>query len=182
MSWVDLIIVAVIAWFTFRAYFNGLIREVVTLGAVIVGAILAGLFYDNLADNLDFLIDSQTTRRLISFAAIFVGIVVAGHLLAAILKQTAALLLLGPIDHIGGAVFGFLKGLILVQVALIAFAVFPAIETVSRGVDDSRLAPFFLETLPFAGFGLPSEFDLPLDQLDDWRRTLGAIRGSDEGG
>jgi membrane protein required for colicin V production len=178
LSWVDLIIVAVIAWFTFRAYSNGLIREVVTLGAVIIGAILAGLFYDNLADNLDFLIESQTTRRLISFAAIFIGIVVAGHLLAAILKTTAALLLLGPIDHIGGAVFGFIKGLILVQVALIAFAVFPAIETVSRSVDDSRLAPFFLETLPFAGFGLPSEFDLPLDQLDEWRRTLGAIRGA----
>ncbi len=180
MSWIDLVIVGVLAWFTFRAYANGLIREGVTLIAVILGVLLAGYLYDDLSNNLDFLIDDEPTRNLLSFGAIFIGIVVAGQIAGNLLKTTASLLLLGPLDHLGGAVFGFLKGLILVQVALIAFAVFPAMEFVSRGVDDSRLAPFFLETIPLAGFGLPGEFDTPLEDLELWRERLSALLQRDQ--
>jgi membrane protein required for colicin V production len=179
LSWVDLVIVAVLALVTFRAFVNGLIREVVTLVAVIFGVLIAGFLYDDLSANLEFLINDDPTRDLISFIAIFAGIVVAGQIGGTLLKQTAGLLLLGPLDHVGGAVFGFIKGILLVQMALIAFAVFPAVEFISRGVDDSRLAPFFLETIPIAGVGLPSEFDTPLDDLEVWRERLAALLRSE---
>lgn len=175
MNWVDLVIVAVLALVTFRGFANGLIREAVTLVAVVLGILLAGFLYDDLSRNLDFLISDEPTRNLLSFAAIFVGIVVAGQIAAILLKTAAALFLLGPLDHAGGAVFGFLKGILLVQMALIGFAVFPAIEFVSRGVDDSRLAEFFLDDMPIANIGLPGEFDTPLEDLAQWRDRLTAL-------
>lgn len=178
MNWVDLVIVAVIAWFTLRAFANGLIREAVGFIAVILGILLAGFLYDDLSRNLDFLISDVPTRNLVSFAAIFLGVVMIGQIVGQLLKQTASLLMLGPIDHVGGAAFGFLKGILLVQVALIAFAVFPAIEFISRGVDDSRLAEFFLDTIPIAGIGLPAEFDTPLEDLETWRDRLTALLGA----
>ena len=50
---------------------------------------MPGAFYDNLADNLAFLIDDATTRRLVAFGAIFVGTAVAGQVLGVMLRQAA---------------------------------------------------------------------------------------------
>lgn len=175
MNWVDLLIAAVIAWTTLRGFSAGLIRQTVMLLAVVAGIFLGGMLYDDLAENLDFLIEDATTRNLVGFGAIVIGTMIAGSVLAAVLKTTASLLLLGPVDSIGGAVVGFLRGLLYVQLALIAFAVFPASEVASKAVDDSRLAPLFLERLPLAEIGLPSEFADPLEQLEAWRETLGAL-------
>lgn len=181
MNWVDLLIAGVIAWTVFRGYSAGLIRQVVMLLAVIAGIVLGGMLYDDLATNLDFLIEDATTRQFIAFGAIVSGAVVAGMVLAAVLKQTASLLLLGPVDSLGGAVLGFLRGLLYVQFALIAFAVFPASETVAKAVDESTLAPLFLERIPLAELGLPEEFSDPLGQLSEWREALGAISPFMEG-
>jgi len=175
MNWVDLLIAAVIAWTTFRGFSVGLIRQTVMLLAVVAGIFLGGMLYDDLAENLDFLIEDATTRNLVGFGAIVIGTMIAGSVLAAVLKTTASLLLLGPIDSIGGAVVGFVRGLLYVQLALIAFAVFPASEVAAKAVDDSRLAPLFLDRLPLAEIGLPSEFADPLEQLEAWREALGAL-------
>lgn len=182
MHWLDLIIVAVIAWVTFTAFSRGLIREVVTLVALVVGAIVAGAFYDELSANLEFLIDNDTTRNLASFGALLGGILILGQLLAGVLRKTAGLFMLGPFDHLGGAAFGFVKGVILVEVALIAVSIFPASETVATAIDESTLAPVFLERAPVAELALPAEFDNALDRLREWQAGLPAsVSGLVEG-
>ena len=60
MHILDLVIVAVVAWFTFSAFSRGLIREVVTGIAMFGGAILAGQFYDDLSANLSFVTDNES--------------------------------------------------------------------------------------------------------------------------
>ncbi len=172
MHWLDLIIVGVIAWLTFTAFSRGLIREVVTLAALVIGAVVAGAFYDELSSNLEFLIDDSTTRNLLSFGALLGGILLLGQLIAGALRRTAHLFMLGPFDHLGGAAFGFVKGIVLVEVALIALAVFPASDTMATAVDESTLAPLFLERVPVAELALPSEFDDALDTLQELRGTL----------
>lgn len=174
MHWLDLIIVAILAWLTFTAFSRGLIREVVTLAAMIVGAIVAGAYYDELSTNLEFLVDDETIRNLLSFGALLVGVLILGQLLAGVLKQTARLFMLGPFDHLGGAAFGLVKGIILVEVALIAASIFPASTTVAEAIDESTLAPVFLERAPIAELALPPEFDNALDRLREWQTTLPA--------
>ena len=88
MNWLDLLIVGILAWFTFRAFTNGLIREVVSLLGLIAGVVLAGTFYDDLSANLEFVIEDATTRRLIAYGAIFIGTTVAGMVIAAVLHET----------------------------------------------------------------------------------------------
>lgn len=177
MHWLDLIIVGVIAWMTFTAFSRGLIREVVTLFALILGAVIAGAFYDELSANLEFMVDDETTRNLISFGALLAGILILGQLVAGVLRKTARLFMLGPFDQLGGAAFGFVKGIIIVEVALIAISVFPASVTVANAVDDSTLATAFLDRAPVAELALPPEFDNALDTLREWQQSVPASVG-----
>ncbi len=175
MNWVDLLIAGAIAWTTFRGLRTGLIRQVVWLVAVLVGLLLAGNLYDDLSANLDFVVEDETTRNLVAFVAIIVGSVIAGMVIGEVLRTTATLLMLGPIDSLGGAAVGFLRGLVYVQLTLLAFAVFPANEDLAKGIDDSTLAPFFLDEIGFVERALPGEFENPMEQLDLWRERLGAL-------
>lgn len=170
MNWIDLVIVGVLAWTTFRAFSNGLLHEVVSLAALVLGVLLAGQYYDELAANLEFLVDDGTTRNLIGFAAIFLGTLLAGMVLGAVLKGVASMLLLGPLDHLGGAAFGAVKGVLFVAMMLTALSVFPAQVTMATGIDDSTLAPVFMERLPLVQVALPGEFSNPMEQLDQWRQ------------
>lgn len=176
MNWVDLVIVAIIAWSAFRAFRTGLIRELTSLVAVIAGVFLAGALSDDLAANLDFLVEDQQTRNLAAFVAIFAGTLIVGQVLSAVMSDVAGMLLLGPLDHIAGAIFGLVQGILVVQVLLIAVAVFPAAVSVSRTADDSRLAKFFLESLPSIDRLLPQQFRDPAGQLDRWREVTSHLQ------
>lgn len=165
MHWIDLVIVGIVALTTFAAFSSGLIRQVVTLVFLILGALLAGQFYDELAADITFLVDDQSTRNFIAFAAIFGGLYLVGQILATVLNRTAALLMLGPLDHLGGAVFGLLQGLLLVELALIAVTTFPMASGLTAAVEDSALAPLFLDVAPVLLGLLPQEFRDAVDAL-----------------
>ncbi|HRC62761.1 MAG: CvpA family protein [Dehalococcoidia bacterium] len=170
MHWIDLVILAVIAWTTFAAFRSGLIREVIPLASVILGAILASKFYDNLAADIDFIIDDEATRKFIAFVAIFVGIVVVGHIASVLLRTMATLLMLGPLDHVGGAVFGFLKGLLFVEILVFAATSFPVAGGVERAMNDSAFASFFVERLPLMKSLMPGEVKQALNTFKDGHR------------
>lgn len=176
MNWVDLAIIAIIAWSAFRAFRTGLVRELTSLIAVIAGVFLAGAFSAKLSENLDFLISDAPTRNLVAFIAIFVGVLIAGQVLSAFLSDVAGMLLLGPLDHIAGAIFGLVQGILVVQMLLIGLAVFPAAASVSSAVDDSKLATVLLETLPSVDRLLPDRFRDPMGQLEKWREVTSHLQ------
>ena len=133
MNWVDALIVVSLLWFTYAAFHAGLIREVITILGAIAAVALAGLFYEDLAVDVKVGVDDEETARMIAFAVIFGAVVLASQLTALFLKQAASLLLLGLADSIGGAVIGFIKGFIFVEIALIA-----GITFTSLGVQTNR--------------------------------------------
>lgn len=163
MHWLDLAIIAIIAWLTFRALSVGLIREVVTAIAFVGGVILAGNYYGELAADIAFLIEDETWRELVAFGSIFLGIVVIGQIVATLLRRVASLLLLGPFDRVGGAAFGFAKGVLLVEVLLFAGLAFPVSTGVDTAIDDSALAPLFVDGIPVLLELLPAEFESAVD-------------------
>lgn len=177
LHWLDLVIVAIIAWLTFRALSVGLIREVVTAVAVIGGAILAGHFYAELADDISFAIEDRAWREFVAFAAIFVGAIVLGQIAAALLHRASRLLLLGAADRIGGAVFGFVKGVIIVEVLILAAITFPVSGAITTAIDDSVLAPVFIDGLPVVQQLLPAEFEEAAEAWPDILQIRDAVIG-----
>lgn len=165
MDWFDLAIIGVLTWTTVSAFRRGLIREVVSVIALIAGAVLAGRFYDELSANLSFVIDNETTRNLVAFVSIFFGINLVGAVASMFLRNAVALLMLGPMDHLGGAVFGVLKGILFIEVILVAVTAFPAASALTAGAEDSTLAPYFLRAAPLVNRLLPEAFHDAMETL-----------------
>jgi membrane protein required for colicin V production len=157
LNWVDAVILATLAWFTYAAFNAGLIREVITIIGSIFAVVLAGLFYTDLAKDVDVAVKNPETSRIVAFAVIFAATILATQLLALFLKQASSLLLLGLFDSLGGAVIGLIKGCIFVEIALIVAITFPNLHLLDD-VAGSTLAPFFLDTLPALSHILPAEF------------------------
>lgn len=159
MNWLDGVILGIIIWFIFAAFSAGFIRESITVITAILGVILAGLFYKDLAEDVLVLIDSERVARTVAFLGIFGATFLAGQIVAMLMKETASLLQLGIFDSLAGAFFGLFKGLLIVQVLLIFFATYNSLGLASA-MDDSAFTPLFVDKAPILLRVLPSEFDI----------------------
>jgi membrane protein required for colicin V production len=162
LNWVDAVILATLAWFTYAGFNAGLIREVITIIGAVFAVALAGLFYTDLAKDVDVAVNDAEASRVVAFAIIFGATILATQLLAIFLKQAASLLFLGLADSLGGALIGALKGCILVEIALIVGVTFLSLH-VKDDIESSALAPFFLDALPVLKNILPAEFKNAID-------------------
>jgi membrane protein required for colicin V production len=164
MNWVDILIILILLGFVFAAYSAGLIREVITLVAVVAGVIIAGLLYDNLAADVIVFDPDEDGAHAISFLVLFGAVFLLGQIAAYVFKRGASFFMLGRLDHMGGAAFGLLKGLVVVQVLLIMFAAYPSLE-LSKSVGDSELGKFFVDDVSFVLVFMPGEIG---DRVDDF--------------
>jgi membrane protein required for colicin V production len=165
VNWIDFLIIGVMVWFAYSAFHAGLIREVITILGAVFAVALAGLFYEELAEDVKVAVSDEQTARIIAFAMIFGATVLASQLLALFLKQAASLLLLGLADSVGGAVIGIAKGAVFVEIALIIAITFPNLGF-EKAIDDSTIAPFFLDFAPVLKHILPREFRNAIDSFD----------------
>ncbi len=158
MNWLTIVLAGVIVLLTWRAYGNGFIRELVSLCVAILAIPIAGVFYDDLTRKLSPIISDETLAKLVAFLSILIGVIIAGQVIAHLLKRVVAMLNLGVLDHVAGGAFGFLKAVILCQVVLIALVTFPSPD-VSDSVDASPVAKTLLDTAPVVLAFLPATFD-----------------------
>ena len=112
MNWLDIVIIVGIAITTFVGLKIGLIKAVLSLVGLIVGVILARLFYVPLSEQLGF-IPQATVAKVVAFAIIMVGVMIIAGVLAMVLKWITSVMMLGWVNRIGGAAFGLLLGAIL---------------------------------------------------------------------
>lgn len=164
MNWLDIAIILIVAGFVAAAYRAGLIREVITLLSVIAGIIIAGQLYDNLTADVLVFMDDRDVADAISFLVLFGAVYLFGQILAYTLKTGASLLMLGWANHIGGAFFGLLKGLIVAELLLIVFAAYPELG-LDGAVGGSELAPYFVEDVDWVQWILPGNFDARVDEF-----------------
>lgn len=166
MSWFDVVIVLAVVWFTFSAFQAGFIREIVTVVAAILGVILAGLFYKDLADDVLRIGDNETLSRIISFVLVFGVTALAGQMLALVLKPTVALMQLGIFDQMLGAVFGFFKALVFVEVFILVFITYPK-WGIEDAIDESLFGSLMAENILVLERILPDEFEIGVDDFID---------------
>ena len=156
MSWLDLVIVVALAVGAFLGLRMGIIKAVLSLAGVVVGVVLAGQYYTALADVLPFFSETSSAAKIVAFAIILIGVVVIAVVLARLLKWAASVMMLGWVNHLGGAALGLVLGAIFCG-ALLAIWVkwLGAVDTIT----ESLIAPVLLDKFPMVLALLPDEFD-----------------------
>lgn len=175
MNWLTVVLLAFTGFLAFRAYRNGFVRELVSLSAVILAIPVAGVFYDDMYPKVHPIVENENLAYLISFVAIFAGVIVAGQVISYVLREFVTMLNLGALDHVAGGLFGFLKAVIGAQVILSALVLFPSPDL--RGsIDDSAVATALLDAAPAVLAILPESFN---NGVDAFRAGAAAIDGED---
>ena len=119
MNWLDIVLAIPILWFTYKGIRNGLVIELASLGALIIGVFVAlhFSFYveDYLRDNFDV---AETYLSIISFAITFIIVAVLIHLAGKLIHKLIQIVALGLLNRLAGGLFGFIKAALILSVIL----------------------------------------------------------------
>ena len=155
MSWVDIVIIAVLIISTILGLRTGIIKAVLSLAGLIIGVILAGRYYVPLSEQLAF-IPQAGVAKIVAFVIILIGVMVIAGVLASLLKWAASIVMLGWVNRLGGATFGLVLGAIFCGALLATWVKFLGIAGV---IVESALTRTLLDYFPVVLALLPGEFD-----------------------
>ena len=120
MNYLDIIILAIVAWSLFRGFKNGLFIEIASVAALIFGIWGSIRFSGFTEAKLVEYFDLQTQYLgLIAFVITFIAIVVGIHFLANALDKLLKAVALGFVVRILGMVFAVLKSVLIMSVVLL---------------------------------------------------------------
>jgi membrane protein required for colicin V production len=98
---------------------RGLVKEVLSLLGWIVAFIVANAYSEALAPMLSGLIPGTTTRLIVSFIALFIGVRILVGLLTMTLDAVVKASGLTVVDRGLGSLFGFARGMVIVLAAVL---------------------------------------------------------------
>jgi membrane protein required for colicin V production len=147
---------------------KGLVRILIGLLAVVAAFFVASHGHRPLAERMGTIDLSPEVLQLIAYLALFVVVLLAGGVLAWLLRKILRAAMLGWVDRLAGAALG-------VAVAMLATAlvVLPAVAYVPGGaswLDGSRLAPYVTAVADLAVRTAPD------DLADAYRRGMESLR------
>jgi len=120
MSVFDIIIIIPVLWGVYKGFTKGLIKEIATLLALVIGVYGAMSLYGYASGLIETQIDTpKKYLPVISFALTFIVIVIAVHFLAKLLDKLVKAVALGIANRIAGAVFGGIKFFLIIATILI---------------------------------------------------------------
>lgn len=152
MNWLDFVLFILLLLSTVSAAQKGFSREVIGIAAAIVGLICGIWFYGLAGSFLLPYVSSPQVANFIGFFIVFIGCLIVGTLISAVIRRFVKTVGLSWFDRLLGAVFGLVRGTLLgvaVITALVAFAPAVAPGSVPAAVAQSRIAPYVVAGADF---------------------------------
>jgi membrane protein required for colicin V production len=172
MNWLDIILVLILAASMLTSFRKGLSREVIGLVSVVLALVLGMWFYSAAGGVLAPFLSSQRLANFAGFAIVFCGVLVAGAMVNLVVGRFLKFTGLSFFDHILGAGFGLLRG-ILISVALVmGIMAFSADDTPPTSVVHSRLAPYVVGASRVASAMAPHELK------EGFRKTYARVKSA----
>lgn len=153
MNLLDFAILLPIAYFCYRGFVNGIIKEVLSIVGIILGVFLTFQYMDPVSTAFKpFFEEGASFVPFISAIIIFVGTLSIVHLGAFLSKKFLETIKLNFLNRLAGAGFGFLKSGIVISALLLIMAGFnlPSKETRQHSATYSYiiyLAPWSYDTI-----------------------------------
>ncbi len=116
MTLFDFAVLAVVALSTLLAFIRGVVRELLAIAAWIVGFVAAIRCSGPIAELFSGLQMTPAARHVLAFVLILVAALLAGALLAWLLRSVVHAVGLGFVDRALGGLFGVARGALLVLI------------------------------------------------------------------
>jgi len=174
MNPMDIGIVVVVAVFLVRGFSRGIIKELVSLAGILGGLYLSLMYYKTAATLIENWIPDFSYGKMVGFIMVFAVVLIGAALIGSMVKYLAKAVSLGGLDRMAGALFGALKGILVVTTVLTALVMF-APKNVSW-VKDSQLAPhvFFLSEKILENISKHTGKSFQ-ETLDSFKKKMGEI-------
>ena len=174
MNGADWIILGAILFSTLLAASEGFFYEVISLGGTVLAFLVASWEYYRIANWLSPHVKSEWVGEIAGFLIIFIAVVILVGIIARLVRWAMREAGLSWFDRMLGALFGVLRGCLLVSVVLLSVTAF---EPTSRLLTGSELAPYFLvigrAAIWVAPSNLRGRFYQGLDLLRNARQQQG---------
>jgi len=149
MEIVRIVVFAIIAWMFIVGLRRGLIRQVLE----VIGIILAFLAAFYFAHALAAWIEGRTSvdywlSLALSAVMIFTGIVLGVHFVGVSLQKLLKLTVLGVFDRFAGGIFGGLKAVLMISLALSLLMVLPVPDNVKNEIREDPVTGKIYPVLP----------------------------------
>lgn len=169
MALIDWLIIVVVLVSVLSATKNGFFLEVFSLAGALLGLVLASWNYQRLLPWIAHWVHSLPAAQAVSFLLIALGVMLLAGLLGRIIRWSVHSIGLGWADRVFGALFGLIKGFVLVTIAVLVIAAFFPQASWFR---HSRLAPCFLTAAHQASITAPGSLERRI------RNGVGMLRSS----
>jgi len=180
MALIDWAIVIILIVSVLSAAKHGFFVEAFSLAGVVLGLLLASWNYQKLLPWIDRWVHSPGVAEAIAFIAIAIAVMVIAGLAGRLIRWSVRSIGLGWADRFIGAIFGLLKGCVLVTLGIMAIAAFLPHNT---WLERSKFAPYFLSVAHEASVMTPAELGGRIregvktirDAQPDWLKPNAAV-------
>jgi membrane protein required for colicin V production len=132
---------------------KGLMREIISLVALIGGFFLSAIYYRVPARFLAEYSRTESVADLLGFLIIFIGCILAGAIISFIVNRFLKAASLKWVDRLLGGVFGLLRGWAICSMIVLAVIAFPVRDSI---MTRSFFAPYLLAGARAAAFLVPN--------------------------
>jgi len=144
INWIDVSIMIIILLNMIIGIRRGIIRGIINLIGVITAIFLAIFWFKEVGEFISS--HSQISgeiANILGFALIFLGIYLIVRIIEILFKKILSLLFVSWIDGLGGAVFGLIKGSLIVGILLVIISFIPLPVFLKEQLENSFLANRF---------------------------------------
>ncbi len=155
MSWLDLVILGVIALSALISLIRGFVKESISLVSWIVAGLLALRYFPAMAELLEPFVAAPTIRDVAGFAIIFIFALVVGAIVNFIMSQLVSKTGLSGTDKALGVVFGGARGVLIVTMVVLLASLTPMPE--ASWWQDSASVGFFQQLAEWLKAIIPAD-------------------------
>ncbi len=141
VNWFDIVLIVILLWSAIAGLRAGLARVIIGLVATVAGFLAGFWFYGIVAAKLAPWVSTPAVADVFAFFIIFVGVIVLGALIGALVSRLFRWIGLSWFNHMLGGLAGFLRGALIIAAltgVLVAYAPSPTPDF----LENSRVLPY----------------------------------------
>jgi membrane protein required for colicin V production len=172
MNWLDFVLVLILAASAVAGFRRGLSRQIIGLVSGVLALVLGIWLYGTAGFYLLPYASSRTMANAGGFAVVFCTVLLLGAMVSFVVGRFLNVTGLSIVDHLLGAGFGLLRGLVFAVAIIMGVMAFSRGDIPPAAIVNSRMAPYVVDAARVVAAMAPHEL------REGFRRTYAQVKAA----